>query len=67
MTDIIAKPIKGKRVRMESGKILPLEGARVPRTSFWLRRANDGDVELLPLPVAKAATSVAKPETKTKD
>jgi hypothetical protein len=41
---IFVRPGEGRRVRDESGALLPSEGANVPDSPFWLRKLNDGDV-----------------------
>ena len=40
-------PVEGRRVRdPATGQVVPSEGLLVPRTSYWVRRLRDGDVEL---------------------
>lgn len=42
--DIIVKPKPGLTVRKPDGSKLQADGERVSRTSFWIRRLQDGDV-----------------------
>lgn len=52
--DIIVKPKPGLTVRKPDGSKLQADGERVSRTSFWIRRLQDGDVTEIK-PAAKAA------------
>ncbi|MGU5685203.1 DUF2635 domain-containing protein [Aeromonas allosaccharophila] len=49
---IVVKPAKGLAVKKPDGSKLAAEGETVTRTSFWLRRLQDGDVTEVK-PVAK--------------
>lgn len=54
----------------DNGTALPPEGAEKPRTSYWLRRLQDGDVTLgqpLPLEVAPRAVTVKTKPTSSKE
>jgi hypothetical protein len=64
MPQVKATPINGARVRKPNGEILKAEGEVVERESFWLRRANDGDVRLDP--VAAGVIESAEAPAKTK-
>ncbi|MDO8932923.1 MAG: DUF2635 domain-containing protein [Rhodocyclaceae bacterium] len=55
-----ATPINGARVRKPDGSILQAEGEPVERSSYWLRRENDGDVTLEAITDA-APTGVTEP------
>lgn len=52
--DIIVKPKPGLTVRKPDGSKLQADGELVSRTSFWIRRLQDGDVTEVK-PAAKAA------------
>ena len=52
--DIIVKPKPGLTGRKPDGSKLQADGERVSRTSFWIRRLQDGDVTEVK-PAAKAA------------
>jgi hypothetical protein len=41
---ITIKPATGLRVRTPDGGLLPESGATVERSSYWIRRLDDGDV-----------------------
>ncbi|MDR2187032.1 MAG: DUF2635 domain-containing protein [Azonexus sp.] len=43
---VIATPVNNARVRKPDGQILKPAGERVLRSSYWLRREQDGDVRL---------------------
>lgn len=46
MSDVLyLKPAAGRRVRKPDGALLREAGERVERSSYWLRRLGDGDVE----------------------
>lgn len=52
------KPAKAAvPVRKPNGEYLNAEGEKVERSSFWVRRLNDGDV--VAIKAAKAATTKA--------
>ena len=58
---VILKPRKGLKVpRPLSQSYLPEKGAELPLTSYWVRRIQDGDVEV----IKKASSSEEKPKTK---
>lgn len=66
---VIATPKPDVRVRKPNGEILLASGERVERTTFWLRREIDGDVDLTALPVADAGEadiSTPAPAKRTK-
>lgn len=46
MTETIqVRPVEGRLVRVPStGKTLPDDGGEFPRSSYWVRRVNAGDV-----------------------
>lgn len=50
MEKTFIRPAQGLRIRMPNGNILPTEGAEVELNSYWLRRLEEGDVDLAPLP-----------------
>ena len=55
------KPAPGRKVRdPQSGEHLSEAGEEKPRTSYWLRRIKDGDVQEAAKP--KAATPAATKE-----
>ena len=54
------KPAPGLVIKKPDGSKLAAEGERVPRTSFWLKRLADGDVEH----VKPAAKATKKPQVK---
>ena len=54
------KPAPGLVNKKPDGSKLSAEGERVPRTSFWLKRLADGDVEH----VKPAAKATKKPQVK---
>ncbi|SOD42330.1 Protein of unknown function [Nitrosovibrio sp. Nv4] len=41
------KPAPGLLVRMPNGNVLPAEGAEVEMNSYWLRRLEDGDIDVV--------------------
>lgn len=48
MKTIFVKPNSGLKIRMPgSGAVLPVDGAEVPNSSFWLRRIADGDAVMV--------------------
>jgi hypothetical protein len=49
MTQVIATPVSGARVRKPDGLILLEKGERVEKSAYWVRREKDGDVSLTPL------------------
>lgn len=44
MKTMTIKPAPGLRVRTPDGGLLPESGATVERSSYWIRRLDDGDV-----------------------
>lgn len=56
---IVVKPAKGLTVLKPDGRKLAAEGETVTRTSFWLRRLQDGDV-IEVKPAAKATNKKPK-------
>lgn len=59
---VYATPRTGVLVRNpETGRHLPPAGESVPDTTYWLRRAADGDVELRPLTAPPPITKPRKP------
>ncbi len=45
MKTLSVKPAEGRLVRdPETYEPIPAEGAKVPRTPYWIRRLADGDV-----------------------
>jgi hypothetical protein len=47
MTQIYVIPRPGARVRHpETGHVIPPEGENVVRSTYWLRRQRDGDVQV---------------------
>ena len=54
------KPAPGLVIKKPDGSKLAAEGEKVPRTSFWLKRLADGDVEH----VKQAAKAIKKPQVK---
>lgn len=58
--ELYLKPKEGLTLRKPDGSKLAAEGERVPRTSFWLKRLADGDVEH----VKQAAKAIKKPQVK---
>jgi len=62
MPKVKATPINGARVRKPDGSILSADGEPVERSSFWLRRKNDGDVKFEAIAAHEpAAEAVVKP------
>lgn len=61
------RPAKGVRVRGPDGRVLPPEGAEVPRSSFWFRRLRDGDVELVEPKKAPAKKKTTKKKKTKRD
>jgi hypothetical protein len=61
-------PKEGLTVRDPDNRVpLPPEGAEKPRTGYWLRRLQDGDVTLANIPVEiapKAMPIKTKPSAK---
>lgn len=54
MNQIFVKPSPGLVVRDPiNGQILAAEGEVKPRSTYWLRRLRDGDVQEGPLPAAE--------------
>lgn len=69
MTDTIhVIPMPGLNVRdPDNMTVLPPEGAEKPRTGYWLRRLQDGDVTLAGIPIEvepKAIPIKTKPSSK---
>lgn len=54
------KPKEGLTIRKPDGSKLAADGEKVPRTSFWLKRLADGDVN----EVKPAAKATKKPQVK---
>lgn len=44
---VVLKPAAGLKIRKEDGTLLPAEGDTVIFTSYFARRLNDADVELV--------------------
>lgn len=53
------KPKPGMSIRTPRGDVLPAEGREEELTSYWRRRIEDGDVEIVPAAVP-AKTSKSK-------
>ena len=55
MNRLNVKPVSGRLVRHpETGEPVPAEGLAVPRSPYWLRRLQDGDVPLATPDTGKA-------------
>lgn len=54
------KPAPGLVIKKPDGSKLAADGEKVPRTSFWLKRLADGDVNK----VKPAAKATKKPQAK---
>lgn len=62
---IFVKPKDGKRVIDPATKrVLPSEGASVEKTSYWMRRLANGEIEIVQqsAPVAKPKVEIKKNE-----
>ncbi|MCW8918911.1 MAG: DUF2635 domain-containing protein [Gammaproteobacteria bacterium] len=58
------KPKEGLRViDPEQGDALPVEGREVEKTSYWIRRLNDGDVIESDAPVKTKKTTRKQEES----
>ncbi|MCQ4108088.1 DUF2635 domain-containing protein [Aeromonas sp. JL9] len=60
MMELYLQPAKGLVIKKPDGSKLAAEGEKVPRTSFWLKRLADGDVN----EVKPAAKATKKPQVK---
>ena len=58
--DIFVKPKSGLTVRKPDGSKLAADGETVTRSSFWVRRLQDGDV----VEVTQAAKAAKKSQSK---
>lgn len=45
---ITIKPANGIYLRKEDGSILAIDGETVIASSYWLRRLDNGDIEIVP-------------------
>lgn len=55
------RPRKGLRIAdPQSGQYLPEAGRLMPRSGFWLRRLDDGDVEEVKKTASAKAATAAK-------
>ena len=55
MNRLNVKPVSGRLVRHpETGEPVPAEGLAVPRSPYWLRRLEGGDVTLATPDTGKA-------------
>jgi hypothetical protein len=60
---IFVRPAPGIRIAdPQTGDYLPERGATVPRSGFWLRRLEDGDVTEGPGPAADAPRPGPQPD-----
>jgi len=51
MRKLHIRPVPGRKVRVPyTRSFLPEGGARMPHEQYWLRRLQEGDVELVPEP-----------------
>lgn len=57
------KPAPGLVIKKPDGSKLAADGEKVPRTSFWLKRLADGDVNEVN-EVKPAAKATKKPQAK---
>jgi len=70
MQTVFVKPKDGLQVRDARGRVIPVEGAELPRTGYVLRRMRDGDlVEATPELAAETiqSESEAKPRKGRKE
>lgn len=44
---VTIKPVSGRHLRKEDGRVLSPDGETVVASSYWLRRLNAGDVEIV--------------------
>ncbi len=61
---VIAKPVAGKKVRKEDGSMLPEGGATVTHSSYYLRRKNEGVLNLTEAVETKAPAVASEPAEK---
>ena len=43
-THLQLKPAPKRQVRKEDGSLMPVDGCKVPNTSYYRRRVTDGDL-----------------------
>jgi len=60
MDRVFIKPNEGRRVRLESGMLLPKDGLEVVRSTYVERRIKSEDAIIVPRPIEKKETKSSK-------
>lgn len=56
MNTVTLKPAPDRNVRKPDGTLLSADGEELPLTTYWRRRLNEGDVEIVNQPEEAASS-----------